>query len=76
MTWHSFSQSTVSGALTLVVRNAIARLVSGLALLVTYRVFATTMWKATDAASDTFSQSLSTTKRLSDAALGLLAYLK
>ena len=36
--WHSFSQSSVPGAPTLVVRNAIAGHVSGLALLVTYDI--------------------------------------
>jgi hypothetical protein len=55
--WQSFNQSLVSGALTLVVRNAIARHVSGLALLVTYRVFATIVWESADTASNNFSQS-------------------
>ena len=42
----SFSQSSLSGALTLVVRNATDRHVSGLALLVTYNIFATMVWKS------------------------------
>ncbi len=60
--WHSLSQSSVSGALTLVVRNAIAKHVSGQALLVTYRVFSTIVWNA---ALDNLSQSLFTTNKLS-----------
>ncbi len=44
------------GDLTHVVRNAIARLISSLALLVTYKAFATMVWKAAAASSDSFSQ--------------------
>jgi hypothetical protein len=55
--WHNFSQSSVSGALTLVVRNAMLRKVSGLARLVTYRVFATIVWKDAAASKDNFLQS-------------------
>ncbi len=51
------SQSLVLGAPTLVVRNVIAKHVSGLALLVTYRVFATKVWKSTHMDSNNFSQS-------------------
>jgi hypothetical protein len=50
-----------------VVRNAIAKHVSGLALLVTYRVFATLVWKSADTASNNFSQSSFTTNRLTGA---------
>jgi hypothetical protein len=60
--WHNFS-------LTLVVRNAMFRQVSGLARLVTYRVFATIVWKDAAASKDNFLQSLFTTKRLSGAAV-------
>ncbi len=67
--WHNFSQSSVSGALTLLVRNAMFRQVSGLACLVTYRVFGTIVWKDAAASKDNFLQSLFTTKRLSGAAV-------
>ncbi len=67
--WHNFSQSSVSGALTLVVRNAMFRQVSSLAHLVTYRVFAAIVWKDAAASKDNFLQSLFTTKRLSGAAV-------
>jgi hypothetical protein len=39
--WLNFLQSSISGALTLVVRNEIAVLTSGLARLLTYKVLAT-----------------------------------
>ncbi len=65
--WHNLSESSVSGALTLVVRNAIAKHVSGLALLVTYRVFTTIVWNSADAASNNLSQSSFTTNKLSGA---------
>jgi hypothetical protein len=42
--------------LTHVVRNAIARLISSLALLVTYKAFATMVWKAAAASLDSFLQ--------------------
>ncbi len=57
------------GDMTLVVKNAITRLVSGLVLSVMYRAFATMVWKAAAASSDSFLQSSFTTKRLSGAAL-------
>jgi hypothetical protein len=66
---HSFSQSSVLGVLTLLVRNAIARHVSGLALLVTYRAFATMVWKPAAAPSDIFSQPLFTVNKLSGTAV-------
>jgi hypothetical protein len=65
--WHSLSQLSLSGALTLVARNAIAKHVSGLALLVTYRVFDTIVWKSAGAASNNLSQSSFTTNKLSRA---------
>jgi hypothetical protein len=59
------------GDLTRVVKNAIARLISSLALLVTYRAFARMVWKAAAASSDSFLPSSFTTKRLSGAVLVL-----
>jgi hypothetical protein len=59
------------GDLTHVITNAIARLISGLALLVMHRAFATMVWKAAAASLDSFLQFSFTTKRLSGAALVL-----
>jgi hypothetical protein len=67
MKWRSFSQSSMSGALTLIVRNAIYKHVSGLALLVTYSVFATIVWKSAAIYSGNFSLSSFTMNRLSGA---------
>ena len=69
--WLSFSQSSMSGDLTLMVRNAMARLISGLALLVTYNAFVPIVWKAAAASLDNYLQSSLTTKRLSGAVLAL-----
>jgi hypothetical protein len=59
------------GDLTLIVKNVIAELISGLALLVTYRAFAMMVWKAAVASLDSFVQSTLTMKRLSGAVLVL-----
>ncbi len=69
--WCNFSQFSMAGDLILVVKNAVARLISCLALLVMYRTFATMVWKAAAASLDSFLQSSLTTKRLSGAALVL-----
>jgi len=61
----SFSQSFLSGALTLIVRNATDRHVSGLALLVTYNIFARMVWKSAAISFGNFSQSSLTVNRFS-----------
>jgi hypothetical protein len=44
--WTNLVQSSLSGSHTLVVQNAIAVQVSGLARLVAYKVFATRLWNS------------------------------
>jgi hypothetical protein len=61
----------MSGDLTHVVKNVIARLIFNIALLVTYRAYVTMEWKAAAASSDSFLQSSFTTKKFSGAALVL-----
>ena len=67
--WTSLAQSSLSGARTRVVRNATAVQVSGLALLVAYKVFATRLWNSTVLFVMSFSHSSSITYSLSGAAL-------
>jgi hypothetical protein len=62
-------QSSLSGACTLFVRNAIAVQVSGLAHLVAYNLLATRLWKFTAFSGGSFLQSSSTLERSSGAAL-------
>jgi hypothetical protein len=45
--WTNLVQSSLSGSRTLIVKNAIAVQVSGLARLVAYNVFATRLWNST-----------------------------
>jgi hypothetical protein len=70
--WTNLFQSSVLGARTLVVRNAIAVQVSGLARLVDYNFFATRLWNSTALSCLSFSQLSSTLKILSGAALVLV----
>jgi hypothetical protein len=65
-------QLSLSGARTLVVRNASAVQVSDLARLVEYNVFATRLWNSTALSCLSFSQLSSTLKILSGAALFLV----
>jgi hypothetical protein len=68
--WTSFLQSSLSGAHTLIIKNAIAMHVSGVACLVVYSLLATTrLWNSTAFSGQSFSWSLSTLKRSSGAAL-------
>jgi hypothetical protein len=61
-----FLQSFLSGALTLLVRNAIDVLPSGQqAGLLTYKVLATRLWSVVEPSSLSFSASSSTTNRSS-----------
>jgi len=70
--WTSLVQSSLSGACTLVVKNMMAVQVSGLALLVVYKVFATRLWNSTALLGWSFSQFSSTVKRFSGAALAFV----
>jgi hypothetical protein len=67
--WTNLVQSSLLGARTLVVRNAIAGQVSGIAHLVAYNVFATRLWNSIALSCSILSQSSSTLKILSGAAL-------
>jgi hypothetical protein len=66
--WTKLLQSSLSGAHTIVVRNAIAVQVSGLDRLVEYNVFATRLWNSTALSCLSFSQISSTLNILSGAA--------
>jgi hypothetical protein len=61
-------QSSLSGALTLVVKNASEVQVSGLARLAAYNVLANRLWNSTTLSCLSFSQLSSTLNRLSGAA--------
>ena len=54
---YQLSQSSLSGARTLVVRNTMAVQVSGLELLVAYKLFATRLWNSTIFSWSSFLQS-------------------
>jgi hypothetical protein len=69
---HIFLQLSVSGAGTLVVRNAMEVQVSGLARLVALGVFATILWNTVDLSFPNFAQPSSTLNRSSGAALVLV----
>ena len=67
--WTILSQTSRSGARTLVVRNARAVQVSGLDRLVAYKVFATRLWNHTVLLCGSFLQSSLTLNRFYGAAL-------
>ena len=73
--WANFFQLSVSGSLTLVVRNSSNVQVSGLALFVVYSVLSTRLWIPLSFYVLRLSHYLSTLNRFSGAALDLLLLL-
>jgi hypothetical protein len=67
--WTNLVQSSLAGARTLVVNNAIVVQVSDMDRLVAYNVFATRLWNYTALSCLSFSQLSFNLKRLSGAAL-------
>jgi hypothetical protein len=71
----SLVQFSLSGVHTLIVKNAITVQVSGLAGLVTYSVFATSLWNSAALSCLSFLHLSPTLKRLSGAALAFCRHL-